>query len=41
MPPINIVVTSYDNYEELQQMYEPAIQRTIKDLLKNGCKLFY
>ena len=38
--PIDIVVTSYDTLAELDEMYKPCIQHTIKCLASNKCKLF-
>ena len=34
--PINLVATTYDSNETLLNMYQPAIVRTLKDLVKNG-----
>lgn len=35
-PPLDLTVTSYDTVEALNEMYQPAIGRTFKDLAKNG-----
>ena len=38
-PPIDLIVTSLDSQEELFEMYKPAMERTLKDLKKNGARI--
>ena len=39
-PPIDLTVTSYDSEESLLEMYKPAMERTMKDLKRNGASIY-